>query len=430
MTLTSHTFSQTVRNFISQTIFLQQKELSDIVAQCKHKNILVSFYAAAFISFLLLNNDNVPLLLEAKALEHLRAFLEQSPMVPFLPTSKFYFTITLQELEDGYLALLESRFVEVTAYFLWILARYTSTNVEVTRAYNDLVPVYVRRKLLPVIRSFLHHSYAPIRNFSRMILTQVGDVEYLSTNENIEVWVKSLSIGKDEKDLIKKFSSEGITLEKLYNTKISLDQTLDILKTLKLKAGVNFSLMGAIASAREDIESAKILAVEITDSVKAKERELSIQRKALKSEDSSLDLNERKKKAVFISYSWANKQSVKKLHENLILKGFDCWIDDHKMQGGAELFGEIDNGISDCQVFIACCSNNYGASANCQRELLLAFDRNKLIIPVLIATCDPWPPKGQMGPLLAGKIYIDLSSEEKFEKTVDQLVTTINQTLV
>jgi len=214
-----------------------------------------------------------------------------------------------------------------------------------------------------------------------------------------------------------------------FNSKISLDQTLDILKSLKFKAGINFALMGTIAQVREDNELAKKLAVEITNSVKAKERELSIQRKTLKSEDSSMNLNERNKKAIFISYSWANKQSVRKLHDNLLQKGFDCWIDDHKMQGGSELFGEIDNGISDCQLFIACCSNNYGSSVNCQRELLLAFDRKKLIIPVLVATCDPWPPKGQMGPLLAGKIYIDLSSEEKFEKTVDQLATTINQTL-
>jgi len=34
-----------------------------------------------------------------------------------------------------------------------------------------------------------------------------------------------------------------------------------------------------------------------------------------------------------------------------------------------------------------------------------------------------------MGPLLAGKLYIDLSTEEKFERTIEQLVAAITQTL-
>jgi len=99
------------------------------------------------------------------------------------------------------------------------------------------------------------------------------------------------------------------------------------------------------------------------------------------------------------------------------------------MQGGSHLFAEIDDGISDSKVFVACCSNNYGSSVNCQREINLACDRKKLIIPVLISNCDPWPPKG-VGPLLTGKIYIDLSTDEKFEKNILQLVTTINQSLL
>jgi len=109
-------------------------------------------------------------------------------------------------------------------------------------------------------------------------------------------------------------------------------------------------------------------------------------------------------------------------------KGFGCWIDE-SMHGGSQLFAEIDNGISDCNVFISCCSNQYGASVNCKREVSLASDRNKLIIPILVGTCDPWPPKGEMGPLLAGKIYIDLSTEENFTKSIDQLVATLNQSL-
>jgi len=137
-----------------------------------------------------------------------------------------------------------------------------------------------------------------------------------------------------------------------------------------------------------------------------------------------------KKNDIFISYSWANKHIVRKIYNILSEKGFVCWIDEGEMQGGSQLFGEIDNGISDCKIFIACCSNSYGSSINCQRELLLATDRKKLIIPILVGTTDPWPPKGQMGPLLAGKIYINLCAEDIFEKSLEQLMTAINQSLV
>jgi len=74
-------------------------------------------------------------------------------------------------------------------------------------------------------------------------------------------------------------------------------------------------------------------------------------------------------------------------------------------------------------------SNSYSSSVNCQRELLLATDRKKFVIPVLVGPCDPWPPKGQVGPLLAGKLYVDLSTEEKFDKTVEQLIIAIEQSI-
>jgi len=152
-----------------------------------------------------------------------------------------------------------------------------------------------------------------------------------------------------------------------------------------------------------------------------------------KTQTTSQSLNtedvKKKKKDIFISNCWANKPTVKKLQNILEQKGFNCWIDDNMMQGGSQLFGEINDGISDSKVFVSCVSNSYSSSVNCQRELLLATDRKKFVIPVLVGPCDPWPPKGQVGPLLAGKLYVDLSTEEKFDKTVEQLIIAIEQSI-
>jgi len=184
--------------------------------------------------------------------------------------------------------------------------------------------------------------------------------------------------------------------------------------------------MSAITSAYKMNERNLKKISEITHAVKERELEIVVDVNDNSTTSKSVS---KSTKDVFISYSWANKQIVQKLSNILKERGFNCWIDDNNIQGGSQLFGEIEHGISDCQVFVCCCSNSYGSSVNCQRELLLATERKKLIIPSLISPCEPWPPKGQMGPLLAGKIYVDLSTEEKFEKTVDQLVTAIRQSL-
>jgi len=78
---------------------------------------------------------------------------------------------------------------------------------------------------------------------------------------------------------------------------------------------------------------------------------------------------------------------------------------------------------------MACISNQYASSENCRREINLANERKKLIVPVWIAPIDPWPPRGEMGPLLAGKLYIDLSTEEKLKSVNEQLVSALKQSI-
>jgi len=142
-----------------------------------------------------------------------------------------------------------------------------------------------------------------------------------------------------------------------------------------------------------------------------------------------LQHNKHENHDIFISYSWTDKAVVRKIVVQLEKQGLSCWLDVGEMMVGDQLFAAIDKGITSARVFIACCSNQYVSSINCQRELLLAADRKKLIIPIWVGEMDIWPPTGQMAPLLAGKLYIDISTEEKLEDTLVNLIVTIKQSV-
>ena len=113
----------------------------------------------------------------------------------------------------------------------------------------------------------------------------------------------------------------------------------------------------------------------------------------------------------FISYCWAQKEKVKLLKNILEENQISCWMDEQQMEGGSMLFQEIDMGISSSEVVLACLSPEYTKSVNCNREALLAADRKKPTIPVLLKDLESWPPRGNLGPILAGKLYIRVSDD-------------------
>ncbi len=140
-----------------------------------------------------------------------------------------------------------------------------------------------------------------------------------------------------------------------------------------------------------------------------------------------------KRPECFISYCWAQKEKVKILKNTLENHGVRCWMDEQQMEGGSMLFEEIDEGISASDVVISCLSPEYTKSINCNREALLAADRKKTTIPVIIERLSHWPPRGNLGPILAGKLYINMDGEainaEEKSNEMQQLIESVLQLL-
>lgn len=111
---------------------------------------------------------------------------------------------------------------------------------------------------------------------------------------------------------------------------------------------------------------------------------------------------------VFISYQWDHQDTVKLLKNKLEEAGFQCWLDIGRMGGGDSLFAEIDAGIRASKVVICCVTKRYCKSEMCQREVTLADNLRKPIIPVLFEFLD-WPPAGQLALIFTKLLYIDMS---------------------
>ncbi len=85
---------------------------------------------------------------------------------------------------------------------------------------------------------------------------------------------------------------------------------------------------------------------------------------------------------LFISYSRANKSRVSPLVQELQALGFTVWIDVSGIRGGTTWSSEIARAIKECDYFLLLMSSESVASDNVRREVDLAFNNKKPIIPM------------------------------------------------
>ncbi|MHB8573802.1 MAG: ATP-binding protein, partial [Dehalococcoidia bacterium] len=87
---------------------------------------------------------------------------------------------------------------------------------------------------------------------------------------------------------------------------------------------------------------------------------------------------------VFLSYASAEQDRALVVVEALQAAGIPSWLDRHAIAGGTAWSAEIVDGITGCAAFIVLGSERAFRSPNVQRELNLAVEENRPLLPLLL----------------------------------------------
>ncbi|XP_078681095.1 uncharacterized protein LOC144916020 [Branchiostoma floridae x Branchiostoma belcheri] len=127
---------------------------------------------------------------------------------------------------------------------------------------------------------------------------------------------------------------------------------------------------------------------------------------------------------IMISYFWRQQTQVYKIKEHLGKVGYRVWMDMDDIEG--DITTSKAKAINEAAIVLIAFSKDYANSEYCKREALVAQQRKKVIVPVIMMT--DYKPDDWLGLLLA-KLCIDFSSTQNFSDKLKQLEDQIQHKL-
>jgi hypothetical protein len=147
--------------------------------------------------------------------------------------------------------------------------------------------------------------------------------------------------------------------------------------------------------------------------------------------------------SVFISYSHADKAFARRLHDTLQGRGIRCWLDEHQLLPGDDIYEQVDRGIRLWDKVLLCCSKHSLTSwwviseleAVIRKERIVSQERGKPVLGLIPLNLDGYMFKPEWSSSwkehLTARLAVDFTGweydnakfEEQFERVVKALRT-------
>ncbi len=127
---------------------------------------------------------------------------------------------------------------------------------------------------------------------------------------------------------------------------------------------------------------------------------------------------------VFVSYSRQDSPVVRPAVDRLTAEGYTCWMDVRGIESGDEFRSKLVDAIEKSRVVVFFSSAGSNASKWTRRELSIADEHNKPIIPVRL---DQSPYSNAVRFILTGLDYIDFQSAELRAAAVERLLRSVGE---
>ncbi|HEY8745444.1 MAG TPA: toll/interleukin-1 receptor domain-containing protein, partial [Chloroflexota bacterium] len=108
---------------------------------------------------------------------------------------------------------------------------------------------------------------------------------------------------------------------------------------------------------------------------------------------------------LFLSYASVERQQALRIADLLEQQGISVWLDRRRITGATSWSAEIVRGLEGCAALVLLCSPAAFASRNVQQEVQLAWEKDRALLPLLLASAKP-PPSMEYP--LAGRQWVEL----------------------